>query len=341
MNKKKYKVTLVGCGAILPRHIESILSNSEFFEIHGFYDIDQNLSKHFSKKYGVINYKTFEEILADKECNLVSILTPNSYHFEQSKNIILNGKSVLVEKPVSTKSEEIMELHRLSLEQNVQAFCVLQVRLNQSVSILESVLRKKLLGNINSVSLIQRWQRPLEYFTGWRSIPSVGGGTLYEVGIHYLDVLQKVFGKPEVVGSKTYHNKHKEVDIEDTIYSIVDWGNYGGTIEVTIASEPTNLECSISVQGSNGYLKLGGKALNIVESYNFLTNGVKKEFENILKENQIDIEPNKYGSYQGSCPNHPTLYKNIIENPNQFEILESYNAIKLIEEIYEKDGIKY
>jgi predicted dehydrogenase len=146
---------------------------------------------------------------------------------------------------------------------------------------------------------------------------------------------------PNVVSSKVYSCKHKHVDIEDTIYAILDYGSFGGTLEVTIASEPTNLECSISIQGSNGFLKIGGKALNIIESYNFLTNGSKKEFEILLKDYLIDVEPNKYGSYQGSCPNHPELYSRLITNPMDFDILESYNSIKLIEEIYKKSNIVY
>jgi UDP-N-acetyl-2-amino-2-deoxyglucuronate dehydrogenase len=334
-------VIIVGCGAISIRHIESIIKNSDNFKLIGFYDTDLEQTKFLSRKYHVKAYLTFEEVLNDRECNLISILTPNSYHFNQSMLVLENHKSVIIEKPVSLKSDDILKIRDKKNELGLDAFCILQVRLNPTVKILQEVINKKLLGRINSVSLIQRWQRPLEYFTGWRSNPSIGGGTLFECGIHYVDILQKIFGMPKVVSSKVYSCKHKHVDIEDTIYSILDYGDFGGTLEVTIASEPTNLECSISVQGSNGFLKLGGKALNIIESYNFLSNGSKKEFEILMKDYLIDVEPNKYGSYQGSCPNHPELYSRIIKNPIELDIIESYNSIKLIEEIYKKSNIVY
>jgi predicted dehydrogenase len=157
------------------------------------------------------------------------------------------------------------------------------------------------------------------------------------VGIHYLDVLQKLFGKPKVFSSKVYSNKHMNVDIEDTIYSIFDFGDFGGTCEVTIAAEPHNLECSISIQGSNGFIKIGGKALNIIESANFLSYGCQYEFDKLLKKFYIKNDANDYGSYQGSCPNHPYVYQNL----NEFNLEESKNVISLIEEIYEKSGIKY
>ena len=51
------------------------------------------------------------------------------------------------------------------------------VRYSTSGSEKTSSIEKKLLGEIRSVSMVQRWQRPYEYFSGWRNIPKVGGRT--------------------------------------------------------------------------------------------------------------------------------------------------------------------
>jgi len=332
----KYKVAIIGCGAILPRHLESIELNEEF-ELVALCDIQEDLVKNLSKKLNVNGFTSYKELIDSGIANFITIATPNSLHVEQSIYALENKCDVLIEKPVSFSEMEIQEIIESSEKNKQKCYCVLQVRLNPTVSLLQEVLDLNLLGKIRSVNFIQRWQRPFEYFTGWRSIPNVGGGTLYEVGIHYLDVLQKLFGKPIVHSSKVYSNKHTEVDIEDTIYSIFDFGDFGGTCEVTIASEPHNLECSISVTGSNGFIKLGGKALNIIESANFLSYGSQSEFDRIRKKYSITNEPNNYGSYQGSCPNHPYVYQNL-EN---FKISETINVISLIDEIYNKSEIQY
>jgi len=143
--------------------------------------------------------------------------------------------------------------------------------------------------------------------------------------------------KPKSISSKVYSIKHKDVDIEDTVYSILDFKDYGGTLEITIASEPTNLECSLSILGSNGFLKIGGKAMNIIESANFLSNGARVQYQNLVDNSKIPNKPNSYGSYQGSCPNHPDLYKNI----DKYNILESLPAIELIDQIYKQSDVKY
>lgn len=330
------KVGIIGCGAIFPRHLESIIDNPNF-KLVSICDIQENISKKLGEKLGVNYYTDYKDMILSGDIDFVTIATPNSLHYEQSVFCLENGCDVLIEKPVSFSEEEILDLIEISKKNNRESYCVLQVRLNPTVQLIKEVLSKKLLGDIRSVNLIQRWQRPIEYFSGWRAVHSIGGGTLYEVGIHYLDIIQHLFGKPEVNSSKIYTTKHKSVDIEDTIYAILDFGEFGGTCEVTISAEPQNIECSIAILGSNGYLKIGGKALNIVESANFLSHGSQQEFKKIEKLYNISTEPNSYGSYQGSCPNHPFIYKNL----DEFKLNESLNVIKLIDEIYKHSNIQY
>ena len=333
-NNKHYSVGIIGCGAILPRHLEAIeLSNK--FKLVAVCDIQEYLVKSVAERQKVMYFTDYKKMIRESGVDFVVVATPNSLHYEQSVFALNNGCDILVEKPVAFTENEVYDLAKLAEQKQRNAYCVLQVRLNPTVQLMKTVLHQGILGNIRAVNFVQRWQRPLEYFTGWRAEPAIGGGTLYEVGIHYLDILQYLFGKPNIVSSKCYEVKHR-VGIEDTIYALLDFGDFGGTCEVTIAAEPQNLECSLSVLGSNGYIKLGGKALNIVESARFLSHGSQIEFDKLQKSTAISTEPNSYGSYQGSCPNHPFVYSNL----NKFTIDQTINVIGLIDEIYEKSNIK-
>lgn len=333
---KKYKVGIIGCGAIFPRHIEAIDQNDNF-ELLAICDINETLVNSISNRLGVEYYTDYKEMVLSKKINLIVIATPNLLHFEHAKFSLENGCDVLIEKPVCFDPKDIQKLKEITKINSQNAYCVLQVRLNPTVQIIREVLEENLLGKIRGVSFIQRWQRPIEYFSGWRAEPLIGGGTLYECGIHYIDIIQYLFGRPNIISSKLYKTKHKHQLIEDTIYSIFDFGEFGGTCEVTISAEPQNIETSISIMGSNGYIKIGGKALNIIESYNFLSNGSKVAYENLIKKYPYSKEPNSYGSYQGSCPNHPEVYRNL----ELFDIDETYNVLKIIDDIYLKSNIKY
>jgi len=329
-------VLIIGCGAIFPRHLESI-QNNEDFNLVAICDSQKYIVDILSKKLNVKGYTDYKKAILESSTDFCVIATPNSLHFQQSIFCLQNNCDILVEKPVDFSHKKVEEIISESIKYNQKAYCVLQVRANQSIEILKRCLELNLLGELRGISLLQRWQRPYEYFSGWRAEPEIGGGTLYEVGIHYLDVMQKLFGVPEIHSTKIYKNKHKKAKIEDTVYSIMDFGSFGGVCEITIAAEPQNLECSLQVLGSNGYIKIGGKAMNVVETYNFLSHGSRIKFENMLEDFDLDNQPNSYGSYQGSCPNHSEVYKNL----KMFPISETLNVLRLIEEIYEKAGVKY
>lgn len=333
----KNKVGIIGCGGIFPRHIEAIETNSDF-ELVAVCDIQSQLAKSLSERYKVTYYTEYKEMIENVDINFVVIATPNSLHKEQSIYALKNGCNVLIEKPVAFNINDVNEIQSIANQTGNNAYCVLQVRLNTTVSLVKEILDRGLLGNLRGFSFTQRWQRPLEYFSGWRGEPNVGGGILYETGIHYLDILQYLIGNPiEVLSTKTYTTKHRGGAIEDTVYSLLNYGDFGGTVESTIASEPHNIESSITLMGSNGYVKIGGKALNIIESANFLSNGSTKEYEILSKKYEYSKDPNSYGSYLGSCPNHPDVYKNL----DQFNLEETNNVIILIEEIYKKANIIY
>ena len=148
-----------------------------------------------------------------------------------------------------------------------------------------------------------------------------------------------MFGTPSVVSSKTYNTKHKKTSIEDTIYSLLDFSSFGGTLEVTISTEPKNIECSMAIIAEHGFIRLGGSALDKVVEARFSDNQLnkKREYDKIISAGS-DIRPvNSYGAYAGSCPNHPELYANL----NDFEISITFEVLDLIKNIYEKCGVKY
>ena len=80
-----------------------------------------------------------------------------------------------------------------------------------------------------------------------------------------------------------------------------------------------------------GYIKIGGKALNEVKEVKFLSQKLEAQVKSEFDKMTDKIDPNSYGQYAGSCPNHPELYKNL----DCFDLNQTYNVLKLIDEIYE------
>jgi predicted dehydrogenase len=333
---KNKRVGIIGCGKIFPRHLEAIEANEDY-KLVAMCDTDEKLLSRKAKQLSASLFTDYREMVLQTKVNFVVIATPNSLHYEQAFHCIENGCDVLIEKPATLDPNQINTLIQHAENHKQKTYAVLQVRLNSCIQSLKNLLDNGLIGEIRGFGLIQRWQRPPEYFNDWRGDPKVGGGTLHECGIHYLDILCYLLGKPKVLSAKKYNTKHIKTEIEDTVYATLDYGNFGGNIEVTISSEPENLECSLSILTDCGFIKIGGKAMSTFEQINFVDKHLENKVKNIVNKDNLIVTPNSYGSYVGSCPNHPDLYKSI----DNFDLIQTQNVLQLIDEIYQHCGVQY
>lgn len=328
----KYKVAVLGGGAIFSRHLAALQAYPEDYQFIGLFDPKASVVDKWRSQFPELKYYSCEEeVYQDSEVNCIVILTPSNLHYVQAKKALESSKSIIVEKPVSFDANQVLELESLAVRHNVEAFCVLQVRINPSIAIAKQIMTEGLLGDIRGAGLIQRWQRPLDYFSGWRGKYSSCGGVLFEFGIHYLDIMQQLLGTPKVVAANSFYTKFQGTDVSDTTYALFDFGSFGGTMEVSLAAEPRNIELSLTIMGSKGYLKLGGRSLDQILGCEFLDPERLVRYKQICSEilgvtidNQVTI---------GACPHHPELYKQIIHNPYLFAIKNTHDVIQLVSEI--------
>lgn len=332
----QYNVAVLGCGAIFSRHLAALQANNDAYNFVGYYDLSHSVIEQLKKELPKQKaYHQEEDIYNDPNVNCIVILTPSYLHYEQAKKALLSGKNVIVEKPVAFKPEQLDELEQLSKEKNLDFFCILQVRLNPSITLVKKLLNENLIGEIRSCSLAQRWQRPINYFSGWRGTYQGCGGVLNEFGIHYLDIMQYLLGLPNVVAAKFFNNKFKDSEVSDSVYAILDFGSFGGAMEITLAAEPHNIEVSLLIMGSKGFVKLGGKSLDQIVEIAFQDDKDLLRYQEICElilgykiDNQVTI---------GACPHHPELYKQILINKKIFGINQTKNVINLINQINNLD----
>lgn len=328
----QYRVAVLGCGAIFNRHLAALRANPESYHFVGYFDPNLEIQKKWADELtGQKCYLVEDDVYGDKDVNFVAILTPSNLHYVQAVKAIKNGKNVLLEKPASFKPEQLTELRQLAKEYNVKVFCVLQVRLNQSIAIAKEILRQNLLGNIRGSALVQRWQRPLSYFDGWRETYAGCGGILNEFGIHYLDIMQFLLGTPVPVAAQFFKAKFVNAEVADSAYALLDFGTFGATMEISLAAEPRNIALSLTIMGSEGYIKLGGKSLDQIVEHGFLSTDTESRYQQICQEilgyqitNQVEI---------GACPHHPELYKQLILDPARFDLSITEDIIKLVHQI--------
>ena len=332
---QKYNLAILGCGAIFGRHLSAIMANSENYNLVGVFDPIVELKNKYANELKVKAYNNEEDVYADANINCIAILSSSYLHYAQAIKAIKNKKNVILEKPATFTVADLNKIEILAKESGVDVFCILQVRLNPAVIIAKRAREAGILGNIRSVSLVQRWQRPLDYFSGWRGAMATGGGMLREFAIHYLDAMQFILGQtPGVLGATFFQNKFRNTDVADSISALFDFGAFGGLMEISIAAEPKNLECTLSIMCENGFIKLGGKSLDEIICSEFLQVENQEKFAKITQD-VLGMEVASLASL-GASPYHPELYRQIILDKKRFSLPETYNVIALIEEIYAK-----
>jgi UDP-N-acetylglucosamine 3-dehydrogenase len=117
-------------------------------ELHSVVDNSPTSLALCQQEFGTgIDYRLdYQELLEDPSVAGVHICTPNATHFDIASRFLRAGKNVLVEKPLTLKTEESYELVRLAAEKK----CVLSVghihRFNNGVRELRRVIAEGLIG---------------------------------------------------------------------------------------------------------------------------------------------------------------------------------------------------
>jgi predicted dehydrogenase len=90
----------------------------EEVELAGVYDLDSNRAEEVAKELGVKVFKSLEEVEVDVEA--VTIASATRTHYEISKQFLMAGKHVFVEKPMTETVQEAEELCRIASEKGLK-----------------------------------------------------------------------------------------------------------------------------------------------------------------------------------------------------------------------------
>jgi UDP-N-acetyl-2-amino-2-deoxyglucuronate dehydrogenase len=215
---------------------------------------------------------------------------------------------VISEKPVATRLEEADALVKACDDAGVNLFVVKQNRLNPAIQLLKKSIDLERFGRIYLANTTVRWNRPQSYYDAapWRGTWEFDGGAFMNQASHYVDMIQWLVGPVASVSAKTA-TLARRIESEDTGVAVLKFRNGAmGTIEVTMLTYPKNLEGSITVLGENGTVKVGGTALNRIETWEFA-----KYDETIDKDAEAQkAAPNPLSVYGSG---HKPYYENVVK----------------------------
>ena len=230
---KKLNIALCGLGnyaSMLAYGIEI----SEYCDLAGIVTGSPEKATKWKKQYNIpekniYNYQNFDEIINNKEIDLVYVVLPNGLHKDFVIRSAKAGKNVITEKPMAISAKDCEEMIKVCNENNVQLSVGYRLHYEPTHLEIKRLGQEKVFGQVRFIeaSLGYKTYDTLDKTTivdkknDWRLNKKLsGGGPLMDLGIYCIQACRYVLGEePIAVTSQfgTINNKHRFSETEETI----------------------------------------------------------------------------------------------------------------------------
>ncbi|HEV7622269.1 MAG TPA: Gfo/Idh/MocA family oxidoreductase [Flavisolibacter sp.] len=173
------------------------ITTQKGFSLYGVLERTKNLAA--AKYPGIKTFRSLEEVLNDKEVELVVVNTPNATHYDFAKKALLADKHVVVEKPFTVTVKEGEELIKIARDKNRILSVYQNRRFDSDFKTVRKVVEEKLLGDLVEVEIhYDRYKEELSPKMH-KEGPGPGSGLLYDLGPHLIDQALQLFGWPQYI----------------------------------------------------------------------------------------------------------------------------------------------
>ncbi len=198
--ENKMKIGIIGTGNISGAYFEG-LKLYPFIEVAACADMNMDSAKEKAAKYNIPKVCTVDELLADKEIEIVINLTIPKAHAPVNLKILEAGKHAYCEKPFALNREEGQQVLDLAKKKGLRVGCAPDTYLGPGQQLARKLLDEGWIGRpIGGVAHMichghENWHPSPEFYY------EVGGGPLFDMGPYYINALINLLGPVKRVTS--------------------------------------------------------------------------------------------------------------------------------------------
>lgn len=196
-----FKVGIIGCGKIAQvRHIPEYADNKDA-QLWGYYDLNTARAEELAQKFGGKAYASYQDMLADKEIDAVSVCAANNVHAEITIAALRAGKHVLCEKPMAITLQECEDM----VEEAKKAGKFLMIGQNQRLAKAHvkarQLVEEGLIGKVISFRTTfghagpETWSIDPGANTWFFDKTKAAMGAMADLGIHKTDLIHYLTGE--------------------------------------------------------------------------------------------------------------------------------------------------
>jgi scyllo-inositol 2-dehydrogenase (NADP+) len=275
------KLGIIGAGRMGITHY-SIINSHPDIEVVAIVDPSSLITTLMEKYLKVKTFKDYKAMFGKVKLDAILLCTPPFLNYEILKAAAALGIHAFVEKPYTTLANQAKELADLYESKGLVNQVGYVNRFNDVFKTVKKLIDDKVIGETVRfrTEMFSRTVIQEEEGSGWRSTHENGGGAVFEMASHSIDLMNYILGAPDKVIGTTL-TKMFSKNVEDIVSSTFIYNNGpSGTLYVNWSDEsfrkPTN---KIEFFGTKGkiqadqhgfkiYLTEENKALGYREGWN-------------------------------------------------------------------------
>ena len=258
---------LVGAaGYIAPRHLKAIRdTQNNLIAAVDKHDCVGVMDAFFPKAAFFVEFERFdrhvEKLRREKDTKLdyVSICTPNFMHDAHIRFALRAGADAICEKPLVLNPWNIDALAEIEKETGQKIYNVLQLRLHKTIIDFRDRMQARRGDKKIDVDLTYITSRGNWYYASWKGDISKSGGIATNIGVHFFDMLNWVFG--DIQDSQVHVHTHDRASgYLEFEHARVRW---------FLSINADTLPAEVAAKGQRTYrsIKIGGEELEFSEGF--------------------------------------------------------------------------
>jgi predicted dehydrogenase len=195
---------IIGVGDVTEVKSGPALQKADRSELVAVMRRNGDLARDYAARHGVPRwYDDADALIADPDVDAVYIATPPHVHHDYVLRVAAAGKSVYVEKPMARTYRECQEMIAACEDAGVPLFVAYYRRALRRFLKVKELIEEDAIGTVRAVSLTLHQPPPADLdpaALSWRFVPEIaGGGLLFDLGSHMLDLLDFLLGPVQAV----------------------------------------------------------------------------------------------------------------------------------------------
>lgn len=271
---KHIKWGIIGCGDVTEKKSGPAFQKIEGSSLHMVMRRNEKKLIDYAARHGVKNYSTdYLDLLKNDDINAIYIATPPHMHCFYTLQAAKYKKAVYVEKPMAVTVSECRLMIDACKENDVPLYVAYYRRGQDKFKYAKQIVNDGVIGAIRSFNYLYTSKIPR--YNAERSWlmkkDKAGGGLLYDIGSHMMNIILYLFGETEFI-TGIAANQKKSFDVNDVVSGILRFKNdIQGSVQLSFNANEKHDE--LIIIGDKGTMKFAIMANSPII---IIKDGVKK-----------------------------------------------------------------